>query len=178
MQTNFTYSGMLKPTATKAFDSSIHIYLWNGLSFSSSWHDIMCNFWKSGDFFFEGLKTWGWGHGHYYTNSFWSFAFVPPIVGLETNEVLVPGPTTSSMSVGDRDICSQLEPTTGTKSLSFVPVGGSNRDKKSKPLVLVGATNRDQKVFWSRLVAPTGIKRVLHRLVQKNSILNGVTYDV
>ena len=47
---------------------------------------------------------------------------------------------------GDRGLLSRLEAPTGTKEWPFIPVGGSNRDKRpAQPFVPVGATNRDQR---------------------------------
>ena len=43
----------------------------------------------------------------------------------------VPGPKASRASGGDRDLLSRVEPPTGTKGGPFIPVGASNRDKRS-----------------------------------------------
>ena len=42
----------------------------------------------------------------------------------------VTGPTASRAGGGDRGLWSRLEAPTGTKGPPFVPVGGSNRDKR------------------------------------------------
>ena len=58
----------------------------------------------------------------------------------------VPGPTASRASGGDRGLLSRLEAPTGAKGGTFVPVGGSNRDKRLRgPFVPVGTTNRDKR---------------------------------
>ena len=61
---------------------------------------------------------------------------------------------------GDSSLLFRLEPPTGTKSPPFVPVGGSNQDKRpAQHFVPVEATNRDKSPpFLSRLVPPTGTK--------------------
>ena len=47
---------------------------------------------------------------------------------------------------GDRGLLSRLEAPTGTKGWPFIPVGGSNWDKRpTQPFVPVGATNRDKR---------------------------------
>ena len=52
---------------------------------------------------------------------------------------------------GDRCLLSRLETPTGNKGPSFVPVGGSNRDKRLRgPFVPVGASNRDKSHLLSR----------------------------
>ena len=55
---------------------------------------------------------------------------------------------------------SRLETPTGTKRGPFIPIGGSNRDKRLRgPFVPIGVTNRDKKAtILSRLVPPTGTK--------------------
>ena len=55
----------------------------------------------------------------------------------------VPGPTASRASGGDRGLLSRVEPPTWTKGPPFVPVG---------------VTNRDKRTLLSRLVLPTGTK--------------------
>ena len=48
-------------------------------------------------------------------------------------------------SAGGQSLLSRLEIPTGTKWGHFVPVGGSNRDKRVRgPFVPVGSTNRDK----------------------------------
>jgi len=48
---------------------------------------------------------------------------------------------------GDRGLLSRLEAPTGTKGWHFIPVDGSNRDKRpAQPFVPVGGSNRDQRV--------------------------------
>ena len=80
---------------------------------------------------------------------------------------------------------SRLEAPTWTKGPSFVPVGGSTRDKRPNPFIPVGNTNPDKRVtLLSRLVVSTrtkgpfisvGVtnpdKRSLHVIVQKGVIL-------
>src|SRR6185503_18001082 len=71
----------------------------------------------------------------------------------------VPGPTASRANVGDRGFLSRVEPPIRTKDPSFVPVGGSTRDKRSNPFIPGGNTNRDKRVtLLSRLVLPTRTK--------------------
>src|SRR6185437_3297942 len=48
---------------------------------------------------------------------------------------------------GAQGLLSRLEARTGTKGGTFVPVGGSNRDKRLRgPFVPVGTTNRDKRL--------------------------------
>ena len=76
-------------------------------------------------------------------------------------EAFILGLMASRASGECRGLLSQLEPPTGIKETSLVPVGGSNRDKKTQsfspgwyhhpglkdPLIPGGATNPDQRVF-------------------------------
>ena len=94
---------------------------------------------------------------HYY-RVFDSLHLSRPLLGPGLIKALVLDPMASLVSVRVRDIWSRLDPTTETKSPSFVQVDSSNYDKKSKPLVPVGATNRDQRILWSRLVLLNGIQ--------------------
>ena len=58
----------------------------------------------------------------------------------------VSGPMASRASGGDRGLLSRLEAPTETKGETFVPVGGSNRDKRLRvPFVPVGVSNRDKR---------------------------------
>ena len=61
---------------------------------------------------------------HSYTNSLWSAHLSQPSLGSESMKVLIPGLTARPTGGrGVRDLLSRLELPTGTKSLSFVPVG-------------------------------------------------------
>ena len=74
----------------------------------------------------------------------------------------VPSPTTSRASGKDMGFLSRLEAPTGAKGWPFIPVGGSNRDKRlSGPFVPVGASNRDKRPLsppLARLAVGPGTK--------------------
>ena len=55
-----------------------------------------------------------------------------PPLGPGPKSALVPDPTASRTTWGNRSLLSRLEPPTGTEGLTSVPIGGSNRDHWSE----------------------------------------------